>query len=121
MPRILSPPWISDLLLNLGMSHKSHLFEIGVATASNEYSDWAQANPSPAAFIEYASLGLLDPKLPAELKLFGPLYVGANILGVGTLGWIFDPLHKRPGGVDDWWADADWNQIDWGAGPAWNV
>lgn len=69
------------------------------------------------AYVYYASLGLIDPKLPFEAWAYGGamgksgaarfLIGGAaaasiGMLGVGTLGFLIDPKHLRPGkGLDE--------------------
>ncbi len=55
--------------------------------------------PQTSAFLYYAGFGLMDPKMPVELRTFGPAYVAANVFGVGALMWVLDPSDVREGGI----------------------
>ncbi len=76
------------------------------------------------AFFDYSMMGLMDPKMPVELKVMGPGYVAFNVLGVGALLWYVDPLRKREGGLDDVWYSGfnptyNWPSLAWDEATSW--
>ncbi len=78
----------------------SHAIEHEVIPTLQEgYADWADEHPYASAFLHYAGLGLMDPKMPVEAKTFGLGYVALNVVGVGAILWLVDPQDKHPGGL----------------------
>jgi len=81
------------------------------------------------AFIYYGSFGLVDPKnalldAPALKSATGMSYgkslatvTVAGFFGWGLMGWVIDPSHKRPGGLDEtdtykWWFNSSaWQNL----------
>jgi hypothetical protein len=93
--------------LGLNIDELQSLSWSDVSPTSTLYTEVAQTapvrymweeHPQFSSFLYYAGFGLFDPKMPAELRLFGPGYVAANVLGVGALLWTLDPEDKREGG-----------------------
>ncbi len=79
----------------------------GVGTNLGYVGQWEKS------FFHYGAYGLIDPKLPAEAKGYSkamkiPIYGGvmlsaaAGFVLAGTLGAMFDPSDKRPGGIVEW-------------------
>ena len=95
--------------------------------------DWAgSATDDIEALAYYGSFGLLDPKMPFEavalrralgwtgytgLMMAAGVSMSMGIAMAAVIGWAFDPMHKREGGVDDW--DLDPDRWDFSKGPAW--
>ncbi len=95
--------------------------------------DWAgSATDDVEALAYYGSFGLLDPKMPFEafalrrtlgwagytgLMAAAGVSMGASIASAALVGWAFDPMHRREGGVDDW--SFNYDAIDWSVGPGW--
>jgi hypothetical protein len=72
--------------------------------------------PQTSAFLYYAGFGLMDPKMPVELRTLGPTYVLANVIGMGAVMWWLDPADVREGGVmqtDFWERNIAPTQMPW--------
>lgn len=65
-------------------------------------SGWKHRHPYAYGFLRYTGLAVADPKMPAEYRIFGGMYVLGNLLGIGVLGFLIDPFQWHPGGSDEW-------------------
>lgn len=122
----LSIHWKAEEYQEVGICTSSRPLMAGYGYSNMSEASLTGLTEGEAAFLYYGSFGLLDPKMPFEAVAIGggqflddagfafvaPTLGGfvrgagvsmlAGFLIVGSIGYVFDPDHRREGGVDDW-------------------